>query len=479
MIFTKYVDGDFVDQFKSTGSIDISDSDLNKNDRLKSKLRSGVSIHSSKRAQILKRIILGDKPIVDGDFVTENNTDTAQFGCLLEKSCYFESSLFTAKWLNECGVVARNDILKQLLSDMPEIKYSPLLPLTAAVLLMYFDSNQTYYLLSHMLRNNVIARTKSEAIADDNALRDLALLRLKSPAVRKHLNQNGTELRWRKWVQHLNLQVLVNFFDCLFMEGPKVKFRFGLAYLNILAKLEMNFIDSYLDQSSQIKLMTKAFGIKNFKWATCSKLINRHKILLDMKQGGLNAEKARLSIADTGEFIDLAEKANSELIKKSHFAQVIAMLPPRFTVQKIQKIFTTKQHGYSLSSVYKNIRGYTDILMLIQTNKTSLLGCFMTSIDSTKNGNSGTGESFLFRVAENTVDSWFWNENNPSIFAVFTKESLTFGNGAIFLDSDLKSCSTSSSETFSNPDLLTNQNTSCPFEVQTLEIFTFIQEELE
>ena len=65
----------------------------------------------------------------------------------------------------------------------------------------------------------------------------LALLRLKSPAVRKHLNQNGTELRWRKWVQHLNLQVLVNFFDCLFMEGPKVKFRFGLAYLNILAKL--------------------------------------------------------------------------------------------------------------------------------------------------------------------------------------------------------------------------------------------------
>ena len=57
--------------------------------------------------------------------------------------------------------------------------------------------------------------------------------------------------------------------------------------------------------------------------------------------------------------------------------------------------------------------------------------------------------------------------------------SLTFGNGAIFLDSDLKSCSTSSSETFSNPDLLTNQNTSCPFEVQTLEIFTFIQEELE
>ena len=68
--------------------------------------------------------------------------------------------------------------------------------------------------------------------------------------------------------------------------------------------------------------------------------------------------------------------------------------------------------------------------MVIRTNivekniayKEVLLGCFMTSIDSTKNGNSGTGESFLFRVVENHVDSWFWNENNPSIFAVFTKE---------------------------------------------------------
>merc|ERR1712046_427269 len=104
------------------------------------------------------------------------------------------------------------------------------------------------------------------------------------------------------------------------------------------------------------------------------------------------------------------------------------MLPPRFTVQKIQKIFTTKQHGYSLSSVFKKIHGYTDIPILIQTNKKNhLLGCFMSSIDSSKSGNSGTGESFLFRITENNVvDSWFWNENNPSIFTVFTKESLTF-----------------------------------------------------
>ena len=56
----------------------------------------------------------------------------------------------------------------------------------------------------------------------------------------------------------------------------------------------MNFNDSYLDQAAQCKLMTKAFGIKNFKWATCSKLINRHKILEDMKQGSYLSLKGTL-----------------------------------------------------------------------------------------------------------------------------------------------------------------------------------------
>ena len=42
----------------------------------------------------MKKIILGDKPIVDGDFVDENNA-VHQYGASLEKSSYFESSLFT------------------------------------------------------------------------------------------------------------------------------------------------------------------------------------------------------------------------------------------------------------------------------------------------------------------------------------------------------------------------------------------------
>ena len=41
----------------------------------------------------MKKIILGDKPIVDGDFVDENTKSAGP----LEKSSYFESSLFTGK----------------------------------------------------------------------------------------------------------------------------------------------------------------------------------------------------------------------------------------------------------------------------------------------------------------------------------------------------------------------------------------------
>ena len=83
---------------------------------------------------------------------------------------------------------------------------------------------------------------------------------------------------------------------------------------------------------------------------------------------------------------------------------------------------STSLHGDNL--VYKNIRGFTDILMLIQTNKNGImLGCFMSSIDCSKSGNCGTGESFLYRITENKeVDSWFWNEKNQNIFALFDKQ---------------------------------------------------------
>ena len=97
-----------------------------------------------------------------------------------------------------------------------------------------------------------------------------------------------------------------------------------------------------LDQHQQQKILAKAFQIKRFSWSTCSKLINRHKLLIDIRAGAKEV--------DTADFSVMAEQANAKVVAVEQLARIIAILPPRFTVQKVERIFCTLDDGYALST---------------------------------------------------------------------------------------------------------------------------------
>lgn len=92
------------------------------------------------------------------------------------------------------------------------------------------------------------------------------------------------------------LPTLVTFIDCLLVEGPKIKFRFALAFL--MCAKNIGFFDQSTNhpikrkEAEQIiaqirfdQFCQKAFGIKRLSWSTCGKLIARHKVLLDLSSG--------------------------------------------------------------------------------------------------------------------------------------------------------------------------------------------------
>ena len=99
-----------------------------------------------------------------------------------------------------------------------------------------------------------------------------------------------------------------------------------------------------LDQHQQQKILAKAFQIKRFSWSTCSKLINRHKLLIDIRAGAKDVN------LDTADFSAMAEQAQAKVIASDQLARLIAILPPRFTVQKVERIFCTLDDGYALST---------------------------------------------------------------------------------------------------------------------------------
>ena len=65
---------------------------------------------------------------------------------------------------------------------------------------------------------------------------------------------------------------------------------------------------------------------------------------------GLGGAVSRLTQVNAGEYFDQARNAGSEITDVGDLARLISILPPRFTVQQMQKIMTTKKDGYSLRS---------------------------------------------------------------------------------------------------------------------------------
>ena len=50
------------------------------------------------------------------------------------------------------------------------------------------------------------------------------------------------------------------------------------------------------------------------------------------------------------EYLPQAKYANSKIISTDKVAHVISILPPRFSVQNIEMIYSTYKDGYSLTS---------------------------------------------------------------------------------------------------------------------------------
>ena len=72
--------------------------------------------------------------------------------------------------------------------------------------------------------------------------------------------------------------------------------------------------------------------------------------LIERGIGTAYSTVSRLSQANAGEFFEQARDADSSLLRVGDMARLIAILPPRFTVQKLEKTMSTAKHGYSLRS---------------------------------------------------------------------------------------------------------------------------------
>jgi len=110
---------------------------------------------------------------------SELQSDSRELAEDVWNSGIFGTELQHFHWLNDAGRTAALIVLQRVRCDLPHVTKCPLLHLVVSVLVLYIDSLEEVFALTERLLSDALcplARSPNQALADDNTLRDLALL---------------------------------------------------------------------------------------------------------------------------------------------------------------------------------------------------------------------------------------------------------------------------------------------------------------
>ncbi|KAL1449551.1 hypothetical protein WDU94_002044 [Cyamophila willieti] len=159
--------------------------------------------------------------------------------------------------------------------------------------------------------------------------------------------------------------------------------------------------------------------------------------------------------------------------RRSHRKQLCRHLPARAEGYTWTLVFSTSQHGFSLSSLYRKMnRIDSPILLFIQDTDCNVFGALTSCALKTSDHFYGTGESLLFSFTPD-LQVYNWTGDNM-YFIKGNNESLSIGAGdgkfGLWLDGDLYQGRSEPCSTYGNEPLSPQQD----FVVKTLECWAFI-----
>ncbi|XP_061379268.1 GTPase-activating protein skywalker isoform X2 [Danaus plexippus] len=414
----------------------------------------------------------------------------------------------------------------------PDITYSPsLYPITAA-LLHFMPEEECYHCMASLVASKekmFITQTKLLNEVTWKTVMQIAKKHAKSAA--QHLSRlSGTigperiYADWQWWIlAALPFPHLVRVLDCFFHEGMKVFYRVALAILILFqkhssnqssewyAEATKNGVDHAVDKfcrnmpASPTKLLRTAFSIRALSSQYISRVFIKTEMTLKSKQviSGLRLVRSRSSdnlptsqsqvnIQMMSHTLTIREKMSEETCKQMLFT-LWSWLPIRITMYQPVLLYTTEEHGCSLTTFYVRVEHHEPTLLMIKTCNNEVFGAYCSTRWFERNqkderGNRqayfGTGETFLFSLHPvrakypwvGCTDKKDEGENKTthanSLFMAADNTMITIGGGdgqAIWMDENIRFGKTDRCSTFNNPPL-------CPagdFEIRVLEVYGF------
>lgn len=162
----------------------------------------------------------------------------------------------------------------------------------------------------------------------------------------------------------------------------------------------------------------------------------------------------------------------SDILEDTHIHKLVCRLPDRVQVCTWILKYSTKKHGTSLMTLYRNLSEEDrPVLLVIKDMDDQVFGAFSTQTFRVSEHCYGTGETFLYSFCPE-IKVYRWTGDNP-YFVKGNTDSLQMGGGGgqlgLWLDATLYRGTTAKCATFNNQPLSSRQD----FEIQSLEVWTF------
>ncbi|XP_065163802.1 GTPase-activating protein skywalker isoform X6 [Atheta coriaria] len=362
---------------------------------------------------------------------------------------------------------------------------------------------------------------------------------------------------WIWWVlQGLPFTHLVRVMDCFFHEGIKVLYRVAMAILVLFHKhtsststaggaewsadIQKNGIDAALTKFLKEitippnKVLKAAFGIRGLSSSYISRVFIRTEMILQSKtvirsgpmvrsrsNENLPNSQSQNNIQMVSHTLTIREKVSeeiynemgehtpgprtvavgvypvqnirSQILDSQDLLALWSWLPVRITMYQPILLYTTEEHGCSLTTFYVRVEQHEPTLLMIKTINNEIFGAYCSSKWGERNlkddrGNRqayfGTGETFLFSLyPERAKYPWVGMEGENTLghaaelFMAADSKMITIGGGegqAIWMDENIRYGKTDRCQTFNNPPLCKTGD----FEIRVLEVYGFAAEQM-
>ncbi|XP_062546975.1 GTPase-activating protein skywalker isoform X3 [Armigeres subalbatus] len=414
----------------------------------------------------------------------------------------------------------------------PDITYSPTLYPITAILLHFMSEEECYHCMASLVapKDKVfITQTKLLYEVTWKTVMQIAKKHAKSAVLYLSRLCPGQKaerifMDWCWWVLGgLPFPHLVRVMDCFFHEGIKVFYRVALAILILFHKHSTatnsewdadtikNDIDNALPKFckhipvSPTKLLRTAFSIRALSSTYISRIFLKTEMVLKSKSvlsgskqmvrsrssDNLPTSQSQVNVQMMSHTLTIREKLKED--RDSCRAMLFTLwswLPVRITMYQPVLLYTTEEHGCSLTTFYVRVEQHEPTLLMIKTCNNEVFGAYCSSRWFERNLKDdrgqrqayfGTGETFLFSLyPERAKYPWVGIEGDKGLghaselFMAADSKMITIGGGqgqAIWMDENIRFGKTDRCQTFNNPPLCVSGD----FEIRVLEVYGFVE----